>query len=414
MIEVTIGGASIPSRAVAECGIARGRRTELDTTDTGTADIEVNVVDPAFRDLDVDLNNLESQEATIALRNPVTDSSVTIYTGYVDDINFTVERSRVKTTANISLVDGLDKLRRVELYPSDDPNPPFGYAVPVGYSGQIFYEDAGQVQLRIEKALLEAGWPLDRQEIFSGNVSLQEMLYSPRTNILEVIQDCAEAEFPSGLANFFMDKFGTARFKGRLARFHADLPEYDVETFQAGVGSASRAAVSDLVYNRGRSRIINAALCTPRGIDEHRIKDQVVVDQSSIDAHGLHSWSAEELLTDVGFLGTPNRTPKQETKLFARWYVENYKNPRERVDKLSFVTKHPDDYRASVLWDLLCNVDISHLIDLAISGPGFSFAEDFFVEGITYRIRPMTGDFAEVHLDLDCSPRAYYDFNPFQ
>lgn len=203
------------------------------------------------------------------------------------------------------------------------------------------------------------------------------------------------------------------RFKGRLSRFNPDDPQYDVLTFLAGKDDASRAQVRALSYSEGRSHIINQYLCTPRGIRDDHIVDQIYIDQTSVDQHGPHPDSAENLQTETGFLGNPNRTAREECFLFAKYYVENYKQPRARVDRLVFKSLRSGDYRAEANWDLLTNVDISHLIDLNLSAPGTAFNESYFVEGIRYEIDPARQEFADVELSLDVSPQAYYETDPF-
>lgn len=410
-VSVSLGGGSIPSRDVARISVTRGRSDELDRHATGTATIYPNIVAGRTNSLG---GELVGGTATISLKNPVTSGYSQLFEGIVDDPQFTAPPDRVVTRGQIQCVDGLDKLARVEVAP--DPfgtvNPRFGYEVPAGFAGQVFYEDAGQPKLRIEKLLDEALWPAGKRAIFTGNVGVVEMFYSPRTPILQIIHDCCDAELP-GIGQFFISTTGVARFKGRLSRFNPGDPQYDVTTWLAGVGSSTRARVNEMSYSKPRSRIINAALFMPRGTPEHRRAGQVVVDAASIAQYGLHDESAEELQTEIGYLGTPNRTALQETRLFGVWYVDNYAQPRTRVDSLVFKSIRPSDYRAAATWNLICNVELTDLISLSLSGPGYSFNEAFFVEGINYEITPLDGVMASVTLTLNLSPQAYYASNPF-
>lgn len=409
-IAVTVGGASIPSRDVSSIQITRGRNDILDRHATGTANINLNIVDGRANPIAFEV---VGADAVISLRNPVTSEYVQLYEGIVDDPIFDADKSQVVTRASISCVDLLDKLGRTEMAPGEwgDPAPPFGYEVPRGAIGQIFYEDSGQVQFRIEKMLEEAKISPAKREIFSGNVSLQETLYSARTPILQGIHDCCDAEFP-GIGQFFVDKFGVCRFKGRLSRFNPSNPVYDVLTFNAGMSDASRARINGLTYSKPRSRLINAAYFYPKGIAEHKKPGQVVLDQGSIDQYGIHDESGEELLTEIGYLGVPNRTANAETRLFGVYYVDNYASPKQRIDTLTFRHLRADDYRAAATWDLLCNVDLTHLVDVSLSGPGWSFNEPHFVESIDYTIVP-GGLQADVTLTLGLSPQSDYSSNPF-
>lgn len=409
-VSVTLGGISIPQSSIGGIGIRRGRSDELARINPGTANVLINLDDNHGDPIGG--SEITGQLGTIALRNPVSGGMSTIYEGYVDEVKPIPDNSRVVTRLEVELIDALDRFNGVELAPSLDASPPFGYEVPPGFAGQVFYEDSGQVKFRIEKALLEAGWPTDKQAIFTGNVSLQETFYSARTSLMEVINDAAEAEFPD-LGVFFVTKDGVVRFKGRLARFNADDPQYDVVHFPVGMSSGGAAQLRDITLNKTRPYIINQALVTPKGVREDKVPELVVIDQGSIDAFGPYAWSAENLLLETGFLGNPNRNAVEECLLMAQWKVDNYKSPRLRVESVVFKSLRPSDYRAGETWNLICEVDLSHLIDLNVTAEGVAIDEGFFVEGISYEIRPLVPEYAAVTLTLELSPQAYWSSNPF-
>ena len=157
------------------------------------------------------------------------------------------------------------------------------------------------------------------------------------------------------------------------------------------------------------------------------ITGQIVADGASADKYGVHSWSAENLLTQrmLGDPLGPTNNDLTETKKFATYYVQNYAEVRSRITGLGFRSIHPDDPRAPAVWALLANVEISDEIVLKTIHPGGGGFEDeaFFVEGISYEVRPLgpwhkagvglQPPIADVTLSLDVTPRAYYTSDPF-
>jgi hypothetical protein len=116
------------------------------------------------------------------------------------------------------------------------PGRQFGHAV---IDGNIVYnEDAGldAVKTRIGKVLDEVGWPGALRSIFTGNVSLQKTTYAPRSTALSVIEDAADAEFPT-LANVYIGgphNPGYVVFHGRYARFNPDDVAYGIRVWLCG------------------------------------------------------------------------------------------------------------------------------------------------------------------------------------
>ena len=98
-------------------------------------------------------------DASVSLVSPV-GGSESLFVGKVDEVSYDVDNSLAVTRARFECVDGMDVFNRVELAPQLGPDPRFGYEVPRGYAGQIFYEDAGTVNLRLHKVATECGWPM--------------------------------------------------------------------------------------------------------------------------------------------------------------------------------------------------------------------------------------------------------------
>lgn len=108
-----------------------------------------------------------------------------------------------------------------------------------------------------------------------------------------------------------------------------------------------------------------------------------------------------------------------ECLLYSEYVVENFKELRTRIGNLTFRSLRPEDDRATATWDLICGVEITDLVDVATSHPGGGgFAEEFYIEGISYVIEPLVADldtgYPDVTLTLDVSPRAYWATNVFE
>ena len=414
---------------VASYSIRRGRVDELQKTGTGTAIVELNDVQGLFDPGNLAspwFGQLDGKQAGLALWNPVDEEWETLFRGFIDAYQYEVEPSGVVTRIQVELVDALDYLAGVELAPDTAGHP--GDA-PAESQGDIFYINQ-EVDDRIDTVLADAGWPGVLSTVFTGNVEVKSVVYPPGTTALAVLEDAADAEFP-GVANIYVDRKGIVTFHGREARFDpvgtasGSGGAWDWHRWKAGDGSitgtdTTYAQIRRLGYSRSRKAIINAAMALPdrngeTALTADEIFDQIVSDPSIAD-YGVHSWSAENLLTQrkLGTVLGPTNNDLTETKKFANYYVENYRLPASRVTQLGFRSIHPDDPRGPATWRLLCGVEVSDVIALLTEHPGGGgFDQDFFVEGITYEVRPLNPDYADVTLSLDISARSYYDENPF-
>lgn len=404
--------------------IDRGRQNEMSKTDTGTATVEL--VD---RTGDFDPTNPGGAfygrltlgepmgplvQAAIALQNPVTAAWGTLFRGHIAAIQWVPYRSEQHANVTLELTDGLAFLAAVEMAPDGS----FGHEV---FEGNIvFHEDAGldAVKTRIGKALDQAQWPGSLRSIFTGNVQLQKTVYAPRSTVLSVIQDAADAEFPD-IANVYIGgpRFpGYLVFHGRFARFNPANVEYDIRTWRAGDDAAAAANPAQvvqvsppLVASLDDTLLYTSALSTPQNIADGDIPGQYVTDTAAVAKKGLRTWSAENLAT-FGGLGT---TANQETRLFADYVRDNFTKPRVRVGQLTVKPRRPDGPHGPATWALLTGVEISDIVHLKTThGGGGGFDTDFYVEGIHYQARP-GGTTPYVELSLDVSPRGYYDSNPF-
>ena len=406
--------------------VDRGRQNEMGRTDTGTAGVELvdrdGGFDPTnpggyfFGRLTPGQPMGPMVQALIELQNPTTSAWSTIFRGYIAAIHWVPYRSEQHANVTLELVDGFALLAACEMAPDGS----FGNSVDQG--NIVFDEDLSTdaVQTRINLVLDQVGWPASLRNIFTGNVKLQRTPYAPRSTALSVIQDACDAEFPDA-ANVWIGgprQPGKVVFHGRFARFHPDVAEYEIRTWQLGDDAANAAApLNDVVrisppltVSIDDTLLYTSALATPQNIHDDDIAAQYVTDATAAAAKGLRTWSAENLATRGG----PTTTAEPETKLFADYVVDNYTVPRPRVGQLTVKSRKPNTVSGQETWKLLCGVDISDIAHLKTThGGGGGFDTDFYVEGIHYQILP-GGLLPYVELTLDVSPRGFYDANPFE
>lgn len=402
---------------VEQVTITRGRRDEFERTPTGTCTILMNSRDEFIG------GNFDAVQTRVRLWNPVLETWTVVFRGIVTDATYDYDPSQYVVRIELTCVDLLDYLAGFELDPSAQGYP--GSKPDYVSAGDVYYIDQ-QVDERIAAALDDAQVPAAFREIFTGNVNVQETVYPPRTSALEVMQDAAEAEWP-GVANIYVNKEGVVTFHGRRARFFPEVAEYDIDEWNIGdsvrlaTNPLNTAQIRELSFRHDRAMVINSALATPEGIEDEDIPGQVVTDAGSITQHGLHSWSAENLLTAGHKLGTTDAL--EETLLFAQYYVSNYNNPQPRVTNIAVRSLRPTDGRGPYTWRVLTEIEISDIVHVYTSrrdldpfsddGWADALQDSFFVEGIRYEIRPLTPDYDDVRLSLDLSPLALYASNPF-
>lgn len=413
--------------------IDRGRSKELDKNQTGTAVIDVidktGVLDPTNPGSPFVDKIDPMKQAAIALQNPVTSEWGTIYRGFSDwefEISSDTGFKAISTT--IECEDAYDLMSALEMTPGNyygkkTTNPAGPTQLLKQYEGDIqFAGDTANMEPsdRINQALDDAGWPSSMREIFSGNVFLQVTTYARRDQLLTVILDAADAEFP-GVANVFISKEGNFVFHGRYARFDPFNPQYGISQWYAGdfaacAGDDVYAPIHRIGFRRSKHDIINVGLALPKGVTDYDAPGNIVLDTGSIGTYGWRSVVFEDLITYKGIIpnGT-DLTAVQETKLYGQYYVDNYAAPKTRITQLVFRPKKTDHFNAEALWNLMCKIEIGDVITVKTTHPGGGGFnnEDFFVEGIHYDARPLKANMHDVTLTLDVSPRAFYVISPF-
>ena len=418
--------------------IDRGRQFELDRTDTGRATVEIADVDgvldptnpagPFYGKLEPLL------QIMLGRHNPVTDTWYTRFRGWIDEFDYAFDPSQQVNRLTVQCIDIFEILSAIEMQPGE-----FGDAPP-GKTQQpdaIYFHRADETDLRMLQVLGDAGIPTSYHDLFSGNVKLFETVYSAGENILTVIQEAADAEFPGAPSNVYTDRLGRLVFHGRLARFFpvehsGGTTGWEYTEWQAGDGEAvagdptGTVHLREFAFDRGLAKVINFATATPLwsnagDVDKlgvpptaAEVKGQLVKDTTSIGKYGIRSWSAQNLLTRESNLDGSDSLV--ETKRFASYYVDNYKDPKNRVNTIGFRSMRPGQPGASILWQMLSRLDIADTVRVTVSAPGGgAFVEEpYYVEGVHEEVRPLGIDaYDDVTMRLDLSPRHYYDSNPW-
>lgn len=398
---------------VHEVTIRRGRSDEFERTDTGRCAVALH-----DRDGDVDPTNVDwvSRPLAVAIRNPVADTWHPRFRGTIDEPSYDLHPSMVKGGAVIEASDALESFANAELAPGV-----YGDVPPAASAGYVYFAatSGDGPQDRIEQVLGNYGWPTVLQSIFTGNVFIPATVYSPGESVLSVIDEAADAELP-GVGNRYVDKYGVVSFHGRRSRFDPDAvaaaaTHWDFNRFDAGTTVGRAQVRPPLSCRRSRRMIRNVAMAYPFGMDAADRDGQVVQDAASVAVHGPRSWSAENLRVEAG--NASGLTGPQECLTYAQYVIDNYADSQVRIDQVTIRSVAPDDPRAAETWALLCEVDLSDVVNVLVGHPGGGgFSADFFVEGITEVIRPLHKDldtgYPLVEMTLDLSPAAYWTTPP--
>jgi len=433
---------------ISSYSIDRGRSFELDRVDTGRATITLNdtegVFDPSnpFNPINVYGDIQPLKQARLALWNPVLEDWYTRFRGFVESYEYDYHPSQRVNQVRIQLVDLFEIVSTIEMFPGY-----FGHTCPPEHAGNVFFEDTtdGDVhgmQIRVESILAPAGFgtpptlggcgiPSVMYDVFSGNVSLHESVYSPGESAMAAIQEAVDAEFP-GVGNIYCDRLGIFSVHGRYARFDpvgtSTATGWDFHDWKAGDGAAVAASSTDTAHIRGFStsrdlaKVINQATASPvttesgAAYDTH-ILAQTVEDTLSKGLYGIRPWSTQNLITKEGvtdgLLGAG--ADWDETKLFGQYYIDNYGEPRERVTSISFRSSDLGMTGTAANWDFLCRCDLNDRVAITIGSPGGGgkTGELYFIEGIHQEVTHMNDTMDEVTLTLDLSPADYFSDSPF-
>jgi hypothetical protein len=428
---------SVDGIRVQEWSISRGRPNELEPVSAGTASVtiadRVGYFDPTNGGSPVFPNVLPDRQIKIQLFDPVQETWHCLFRGYIEEINIDVRSITYADGAvehgvlfvTLDLVDAFAWFNDHELM----PYPKSGDEPPAGSESRVFYDDTpapvtvGPVADRIQAVLDDLGWSGALTDVFSGNVKITETTYEPGTTGLTALQDAVDSEFP-GTALHFMSKDGVYTFHGRNARFRPDVAEYGINRRTVGDPSVTAsdhtiAPIAELSFSIGKTFLRNSVLVVPQDTvvgtppTEDEIAGQLLEDATSIDAHGKKSLTFTDLLTLEG--NATGNTALEECLLFAQYFRDNLKDPLPRITRMVFKSRMPQHRLADPLWKMICRCEISDLLTVKtahVGGGGFN--DGYYVEGIRYTGRPGNDQVHNITLEVDVSPEALFDDDPFE
>jgi hypothetical protein len=389
----------------------RGRQSELDVTNTGTARVYFHDMAGTFLSGD-----FVGAQIMLQLFDPVASAWEPVFRGHIDDAHSNPSPGAPSlTNVQFDCVDIFDYLGGVRMVVGV-------FGDPGGPPGIVFYEDE-RVNLRLDALADDAGLDADMYVHFDGNVTMLEAQYDPDDTILGAMRDAADAEFPSGIANVYVDRFGREVFHGRFAKIDPDGTSSGAEWDFTRWAAATRedvttgvAQIREFQFNQPRSKVINSYVAWPVMDENHVDFDQDLIptmvrtDSGSISTYGYRGQEAAALNIKDNF--NNSNTGTEECVLFAEFYVANFADPLKAIERCTFKSLHPSDPRAAAGWELMTRADVSDIIALTVDEAGIA-AEDYFIEGISgeCRVGPPEYDFVTVTPNL--SPAAYFDTDIF-
>jgi hypothetical protein len=421
--------------------IDRGRQYELDRTDTGRATVQIadpdGILDPTNPDGPYYGLIEPLLQISIGRKNPVTDEWFTRFRGFIEEMDYTFDPSQQYNRLQISCVDLFEILAAIEMTPYPDFGDDPALVAPDSPGQIVFANEIMQERVnRVLGSALRTDLDPDRDQwwvAFTGNVEVAISVYSPGENVMTVIQEATDAEFPAVSNAYCEGRTGRLAVHGRNAKLDpaavaasAGDANWDWHHWHAGDGAAVNAGsglahLREFAFNRGLSKIINAAFCSSAyqilagaQIDAGDDTWARTTDATSQGKYGIRSWSTENLLTLRGWSGgapIPGWETADELARFTDYYVKNYKDPKNRVTVCGFATMRPEQAHAAATWDLLSQIEIADQINITVASPGGGGFDDepFFVEGIHETVSPLNPDYDLVRLTLDLSPQAYFE-----
>lgn len=427
------GAGDFPDHFVAGFDLTNGRTTLLDVTGTGEATVYVNdrsgLFDPRNSSSPY-YNKLQGRQIMLQIYDPVREVWEQQFGGTILGVSYDIDGSAVNAdgepinaSLQINCVDVFDYLAGFGLTPGLDGVAPAH--LPAGAGNGVWYAETsgeiGDITGRIPEVLEDANIDPARYVSFTGNVAGQAVKYDPDESALTALRDAADAEFPF-IANLYVDRFGRVVFHGRYGRFDpdglaADIDDPDVWDFHrwkvgdgaAIAGDATRAQIRVLSYIDSRDGIVNVAVAYPAYMKADQMPNQVYANTASINAYGKR---AAPPMTDLLISRpiTDSGDRYTETLRYAELLVKNQKDPVVAISACNLKSVTPTDARASVVWAMLSQVDVSDVVNVKVGYPGgtgltgASPADDHFVEGRHIEVRPLQGGYDYVSLDLSLSP----------
>jgi hypothetical protein len=436
-------GGDFPDQFVAGFDTQNGKQTLLAQTDTGTGTVYINdhkygLFDPRNASSPF-YESLDGKQILLQVFNPVLETWEPQFAGVLDGATYAMNNTAVNengqplnASIQLNAVDVMDYCAGFGLTPGlAGDRPPNG-----GEDGVWYAATTGEVRDRLIQIATDIGLDITQYVFFSGNVALQTAKYDADEAALIAFRDCADAELPFIAQSFYVDRFGRLCFHGRYGRFEPDgvsaaagPDRWIFNRFALGDGKAvrddGRIQMRVLEFARARGNIVNVAVCSPQGMNQNQMPNQVFSDTTSIDDFGHYAApSMENLLTadpiTDNLNGHPTWTRNTECLKYAELIVKNMKDPREAITRLQVKTVDPLDSRAEGVWGCLTAADVNDIVNTKIgypAGTGFTGSspdDDHYVEGRQLRVRPLDSStisslpgYDYVELDLSVSPAVW-------
>lgn len=392
----------------------RGRTSEFDVTNTGTARVFFHDRVGTFAS-----ESFIGLQAMLQLYDPVAAAWQPVFRGHIDDAHGEPSPGAPSlTNVQLDLVDIFDYLGGVRMVVGT-----MGETLTGTEAGVVKFAE-GPVDGRLDDLAIAAGLSTQMYVHFSGNVDVHETFYDTDDNILSAMRDASDAEFPSGVANIYVDRYGREVFHGRFAKFDPDATasgaEWDFQRWGAATRAdvtTGRAQIREFQYNRPRTRIINSYVAWPEltvaglAFAQSGVAALTKVDASSVTAYGYRGREAPSLI--IKEHKTNGHTGAQECALYGDYYVNNYSVPRKNIERVTFRAMDPNDIRAADNWEIITKADISDVIHLWVDEAGLA-DEQYFIEGIQGSCRVGNPEYDFVTVTPNLSPAAYYTDNVFE
>lgn len=414
--------------------ISRGRPSEFEVVSAGTASLTCDnsdgFLDPTNTDSPYYGNLLPLTQAKINMAHPFTGVFYDLFTGYSEELQQVRPEGSVKImTTTIPLTDGFEILANAQLNAVGGRTRDTTTSLQKGGA----YYAAQHVDARFMAALDDAGWPTQLRRISTGNVNVQNRTYDSDGNILEICQEAGDAEFV-GIAQFFMDKGGSAAFSGRKIRFTSlaeAIADGAITTYPDWVKIwrvGDSGAMSDddtllpihkanFAWTFGKETVYNDVIVLPAGVDASDVPNNRIVTGASRTRYGSRALSYTDIIVLSGY--DPDFTEDAVTVCadIAQYYADNYAVPHQRITSIEFrmqMAMGHDDDLGPALCDFMLQVEINHLIQVYTQNPGGGgfTGEWFFVEGIHYTCSALNNKFPNLVMNLDLSPAAKYTSFP--
>lgn len=214
--------------------------------------------------------------------------------------------------------------------------------------------------VHVNKLLDNAGWPTDDRDVDAGNSTLQSANYADQSSL-----DVLQAINLSEQGQLFITQDGRVRFRAR----HATLGAASAYTFSDLPGVGQR--YNNVVFSYDDTLIRNSVTAQRNNGGE-----VTVADTDSVGRYLTRTYTQTGLLYDTD----------TQSRDFAQWTVNRYKDPQVRVQSIVVLPERDP----AALYDVVGNMELGTLVTVQRTPQGVGSAVDraVLVEGITETVTP--------------------------